>query len=146
MVTLVFAGIRVGALRSAKYGESKNRGTVVQTSVFSVLALLMSFLFYGALGRFDEHRRLVGEEVTALETTYHRLDLIPEPASSHLKQLFREYVDSRIDVYQAGVDPHSEAARRSAALRERIWDGGGCWMPGARVPCPVGDARVRRSE
>lgn len=136
MLTLVFVGKRFGAARSAKYGPSKNRGTIVETSVFAVLALLMSFLFYGALGRFDEHRRLLGHEVATLGTTYHRLDLLPEPSRSHMKELFRDYVDSRIELYQSGVDPSSEAARRSAALRERLWKDAvaGCVQPECSTP------------
>ncbi len=119
MVGLVLLGMRVAARRTAKYGPKP--GKVVETSVFSVLALLLSFSFYGAIGRFDDHRKAIGREVSALDTAYHRLDLLPAPSRPELKRLFRTYVDSRIDLYGTGVDPHSFAAFQSAALREQIW-------------------------
>lgn len=120
MVGLVLLGMRVAARRRAKHGDAKS-ARLVDTSVFGVLALLVSFLFYGALDRFDQHRKILSDEVGALGTAYHRLDLLPTRTQPALKRLFRAYVDSRIDLYGTDADPTTLGAYRSTALRERIW-------------------------
>lgn len=123
MVMLVLLGTRRGARRLARGGEAKLRGNVVDGSVFSLLALLVAFSFYGAVGRFDEHRKLVGAEANVLDGVYHALDLLPPAQRAPLKAKMRDYVQSRIDVYAAAVDPRSEAAARSRVLREQVWSG-----------------------
>jgi hypothetical protein len=139
MIGLVLLGMRFAARRTAKYGDTK-AGRVVETAVFSVLGLLLTFSFYGALSRFDEHRKILGDEVGALDTAYHRIDLLPARAQPDLKALFRTYVDSRIELYGTGVDPNSFAAAWSATLREKIWQRA---VDACKAPdCPASSATL----
>lgn len=121
MVALTLTGYRLGARRIARSTEQKVRGNVVDAAVFGLLGLLLAFSFHGAMGRFDEHRRLVGREVSAIGTLYDRIDLMPPYVQQQLRALLHRYVQSRIDVYEARVDPSSEAAIRSRDLRHEIW-------------------------
>jgi hypothetical protein len=66
---------------------------------------------------------LIAEEVTAIRTAYMRLDLLPSEQRPVLKELFRGYVDSRLEAYRRM--PNAEAAEaemsRSETLQEQIW-------------------------
>jgi hypothetical protein len=65
---------------------------------------------------------LITEEATTIETAYLRLHLVPE-AKPELQELFRRYLDSRLDTYRRL--PNMQAARlemaNSKAIREEIW-------------------------
>ena len=122
MVGLVFVGHTFGARRQTKLGESKVRGNVVDGAVFGLLSLLLAFSFNGAVNRLDTHRQLIADEVTSIGTVAHRIDLLPEAARPAFRQTLREYVQSRVDVYHAKLDPESEPAQRSAVLRDKLWE------------------------
>jgi hypothetical protein len=66
---------------------------------------------------------LIAEEVNGIETAYLRLNLISQDAQPDLRQLFRQYVDSRAETYRRL--PNIEAAEveiaQSKRLQERIW-------------------------
>ena len=111
----------VGARRTAQIGEPKVRGNVVDGAVFGLLSLLLAFSFNGAVNRLDTHRQLIASEVTVIGTVIHRIDLLPEAARPELRKTMREYVQSRVDVYAARLDPNSEPAKRSAMLRDKLW-------------------------
>jgi hypothetical protein len=131
MLVLVSVGHRFGLRAAAKYGESKVRGNVVDGAIFGLLSLLIAFWFNGALSRLDTHRRLIADEVNAISTAWNRVDLLPEGAQAGFRKTLRAYVESRIDVYEAKLDPHSEAATRSARLRHELWHQ-------AMAACPIG--------
>ena len=65
---------------------------------------------------------LITEEATTIETAYLRLHLVPE-AKPELQELFRRYLDSRLDTYRRL--PNMQAARLEMAdskeIREEIW-------------------------
>lgn len=122
MLALAFLGMRLGARRIAHGEEPKVRGNVVDAAVFSLLGLLLAFSFHGSMSRFDEHRRLVGAEVSTIGTLYQRIDLMPDTSQLEMRGLMHDYVQSRIDLYHAALDPSSEEAERSRLLRERLWD------------------------
>lgn len=121
MVGLVFVGHNFGARRVAVHGESKVRGNVVDASVFGLLSLLLAFSFNGAVSRLDTHRQLIADEVSTIGTVAHRIDMLPEAVQPAFRRTLREYVQSRVDVYDAKLDPSSEPALRSARLRENLW-------------------------
>jgi hypothetical protein len=131
MLLLVNLGHRRGLRSAEKYGEGKVRGNVVDGAIFGLLSLLLAFSFNGALSRLDTHRQLIADEVNAISTTWNRIDLLPEVARSAFRTTMRDYVQSRIDVYDAKLDPHSEAATRSARLRHELWRQ-------AMAACPLG--------
>lgn len=123
MLTLLELGRRLGVRRRPKESEGE-RGSLgtIEGAVFALFGLLMAFTFSGAALRFNEKRMLIAEEANTIETAYLRLQLVPE-VRPQLQQLFRRYVDSRIETYRSL--PNMEAARlemaTSKSLQEAIW-------------------------
>jgi hypothetical protein len=124
MLILLETGRRVGIRRRAKEseGERSSLGTV-EGAVFALFGLMMAFTFSGAASRFNEKRMLIAEEANSVETAYLRLHLVPQEAQLALQELFRRYVDSRLETYRRL--PNMQAAEMEMAeskkLQEEIW-------------------------
>jgi len=117
------AGLRLGRRRLAE-GESARTGLgAIDGAVFGLMGLLVAFAFHGAASRFDARRALVIQEANDIGTAYLRLDLLPAPAQPKLRDLFRRYVDTRIEVYHRLPDAASarEALGRADGLQREIW-------------------------
>ena len=123
MLILLETGRRLAIKRRPKESEGAqgSLGTI-EGAVFALFGLLMAFTFSGAGARFNEKRMLIAEEVNTIETAYLRLHLVPQ-AEPKLRELFRQYVDSRLETYRRM--PNMETARlemaHSTKLQEEIW-------------------------
>jgi hypothetical protein len=89
----------------------------IENADFALFGLLLAFTFSGAMGRFDEHRSLATHELNAIDTAYHRLDLLPPETQPPIRQLFRDYVTSRLNRYETSDHSVIPESRR---LREEI--------------------------
>ena len=123
---LFFLGIgrRIGIRRMKEDTEAGAEGVgAVDGAVFALLGLLIAFTFSGASSRFDTRRQLIVEETNDIGTAYLRLDLLPAGAQPSLRESFRRYLDTRIEVYRKL--PDIAAARESLAraneLQPQIW-------------------------
>lgn len=117
-------GRRIGARRLAQEGGSAEKGfAAVEGAVFALLGLVLAFSFSGALSRFDARRQLVVEEANDIGTAWLRIDLLPAGAQPGMRDLFRRYLDSRIEVYRKLPDVVAAKAElgKSAALQAEIW-------------------------
>jgi hypothetical protein len=90
------------------------------------MGLLIAFTFYGAETRFETRRSLIVDEANAIATAYLRLDLLPENAQPELRDKFREYVKSRLAIYQKIPDWEAMEALKSelthsTSLQRQIW-------------------------
>jgi hypothetical protein len=124
MLLFLDIGRRLGVRSLAKDPEGALAGTsAVDGAVFALLGLLTAFTFSGAADRFDERRGLIIEETNAIGTAYLRLDVLPDRAQPPLRDLFRRYVDSRLETYErfADVDWARAGLARSSALQGEIW-------------------------
>jgi len=124
MLLLLEIGRRVGARRLADDPEGAKTGTgAIDGAVFALLGLLVAFTFSGAASRFDERRNLIVEEANDIGTAYLRLDLLPASAQPALRDLFRRYVDSRLDTYRKlpDIDAAMAELARSTKLQGEIW-------------------------
>jgi hypothetical protein len=87
-------------------------------AVFALLGLMLAFTFSGAMSRFEARRALMLEETNAVGTAYLRIDLLPAERQPALRDLFRQYVQARLDTYVDVGSPASLAAyARSLALQ-----------------------------
>jgi len=125
MLVLLEVGRRVGNKRLARDPEGARAGTgAVEGAVFALLGLLIAFTFSGAASRFDARRDLVVQESNAIGTAYLRVDLLPANAQPAMREMFRQYLDARLDVYR--VLPDLEAAYaavgRANDLQKNIWN------------------------
>lgn len=121
------AGRRFGIRWRNRNGESSLGGSgTVGAAVFGLMGLLIAFTFYGAETRFETRRSLIVDEANAIATAYLRLDLLPENAQPELRASFREYVQSRLAIYQKipdweAMDALNSELRHSTALQRQIW-------------------------
>jgi hypothetical protein len=92
-----------------------SESAAIEGAIFALFGLLLAFTFSGAAARYDTHRQLLVEETNDISTAYLRLDLLPPAARPALRQLFRDYVTSRLGLYNTvteGISPATEHLRR----------------------------------
>jgi CDP-diglyceride synthetase len=117
-------GLRFGRRRLATEGESARTGLgAIDGAVFGLMGLLVAFAFHGAASRFDARRQLVIQEANDIGTAYLRVDLLPAAAQPKVRDLFRSYVDARLEVYRRLPDAAAarEALARAEGLQREIW-------------------------
>jgi hypothetical protein len=124
MLILLEIGRRFGVRRRPKESEGERSGLgTVEGAVFALFGLMIAFTFSGAATRFSEKRMLTAEEVNCIETAYLRLHLVSHQAQPALQELFRRYVDSRLETYRRL--PNMVAAEMEMAeskkIQEEIW-------------------------
>lgn len=124
MLIMLETGRRLGVKRRSKESEGERSSLgAVESSVFALFGLLIAFTFSGGANRFNEKRMLIAEEVNAIETAYLRLHLVQQDDQFALQELFRRYVDSRVETYRRL--PNMQAAEtemaKSKKLQEEIW-------------------------
>jgi hypothetical protein len=124
MLILLEIGRRFGVSRRPKESEGE-RGSLgtIEGSVFAVFGLLVAFTFSGGASRFNEKRMLVAEEANSIETAYLRLHLVAPQAQPKLQELFRRYVDSRLEVYHRLPDMQAAEQEmvKSKKVQGEIW-------------------------
>jgi hypothetical protein len=95
----IYGGIflaRFRRKRSIKDQETSVSAIVGATT--ALLAFLLAFTFGLAASRFDARRALLLDEINAIETTFLRTGLIPEPHGAAVRALLKEYVDIRVEL------------------------------------------------
>jgi hypothetical protein len=124
MLILLETGRRLGVRRRGQETDTdrSNLGTI-EGALFAVFGLLMALTFTGATSRFNEKRMLIAQEVNAIQTAYLRLELLPSEQKISLQELFRRYVDSRLEVYRRMPDTQAAAAEMAETdkLQRQIW-------------------------
>lgn len=127
MVTL-FAGLLVGFLvilyigarSSRRSGASDEaRGSApVESAVFALVAFFIAFSFSSAQSRLEKRTELLIEEANAISTAYARVDLCDATAQPHLRSLYDQYVQTRIEGTQ--LLPEMEAAKQKWNQAEKV--------------------------
>ena len=124
MLMLFETGWRIGIdrLKRDREGLAKGGGAV-EAAVFALLGLLLAFTFSGAASRFEARRPLITEEANAIGTAYLRIDLLPADIQPEMRQLFRHYLDTRLQTYSNVKDGVATTLKlnESVALQGEIW-------------------------
>jgi hypothetical protein len=121
MLLLMEIGRRLGVRRRPKEAEGKRGGLgTVEGAVFAMFGLMIAFTFSGAALRFNEKRMLIADEANSIGTAYLRLHLLSQQAQPGLRDLFRSYVDSRLETYHKL--PNMVAAEMEMAKSKKIQD------------------------
>jgi hypothetical protein len=127
ILVLLEIGRRTGVRRIAEEGETASKGlSAIEGAIFGLLGLILAFLFSGALTRFDAGRHLVVEEANDIGTAWLRIALLPADAQPSMRDLFRRYLDSRIEVYRrvpniSDMEAVRAALAGSTNLQGEIW-------------------------
>jgi hypothetical protein len=120
MVALQRAGRRLGERDRQRHAAADDRGTgAAEGAVYGLLGLLIAFTFSGAGGRYEARQHLLVEEANAIGTAWLRLDLLPTSAQPHLRDLFRRYVDVRIENSRTPLGDQA----KTLDLQTQIWSG-----------------------
>lgn len=116
--------VREGRAKDGSGADEKTDIALVLGAVVTLLSLLLGFTYAMSEARFEARRQLVIEEANAIGTTYLRAKTMPEPQSSEIRELLRQYTALRIETASmTGSDP--EALRgmenRTKQLHGLIW-------------------------
>lgn len=117
-------GRRIGKARLLHHPEGLAKGGgAVEAGVYGLLGLLVALTFSGGASRFEARRHLVTEEANAISTAYYRINLLPAAAQPGMRQLFREYLDTRLETYRKLPDIGAAmmGLARSNQLQGEIW-------------------------
>lgn len=140
MLVAAEVGVRLGRIRAAKDPEGSYVGVgAIEGAVLALLGLILAFTFSGASSRLDTRRQLIVQEANAIGTAYLRLDLLPPNEQPDVRQLFRKYLDARLEVYEELGNPaESDAARANAeSLQRQIWTRAEAGTHGQNSAIPV---------
>jgi len=114
------AGFRFGRWwQDRTPGEQEGPTGMLVGSILALLAFLLAVTMGMAADRFDARRAIVLDEANSIGTTYLRAGYLPEPASSQIRELLREYVPIRIVLTDA-TDAEKDIAE-STAIQRQLW-------------------------
>jgi hypothetical protein len=122
MILFQEVGRRTGASMLARGRKTSGTGAM-EGAVFALLGLLIAFTFSGATARFDQRRALIVEEANDIGTAYLRIDLLHPEDQPALRELFRAYLNSRIETYRKlpDIDAAMSTLAGSVKLQGEIW-------------------------
>jgi hypothetical protein len=123
MVAFLELGYRIGSYASEKI-ETAHEGTcTIQAAVFALLGLLLGFTFANGISHLDQRRQLIVQESNAIGTAYLRLDLLSANQQPEMRHLFRQYLDSRLEMYEKLPDLKAAdiELEHSTRLQQQIW-------------------------
>ncbi len=124
MIACFAVGNRVKAYQVRKHFKFLAEGfTAVEGSLLGLLALFLSFTFGIANSRYETRYQVMVKEANNISTSYLRSDLFPDSVRDVFRQQIKQYLDRRIDLYDAGSDPVKTAAAQqtSSAQSHLIW-------------------------
>lgn len=124
MIFFLELGRRLRLRSRAKETEKSAGGLgVVDGALFGLMGLVLAFTFSGAASRFDDRRSLIVEEANDIGTAYLRIELLSSTAQAQLREMFRRYVDTRIETYRVLPDYDAAMARiaRANEIQREIW-------------------------
>lgn len=124
MLALLETGRRLGQRRLKRDPDGARAGAAtVEGAILALLGLLVAFTFSGAASRFDTRRQLIVQEANVIGTAWLRLDLLPENDRAALQDLFRRYLDSRLEIYRklADIESARQEFKNSTRIQGEIW-------------------------
>jgi uncharacterized membrane protein (Fun14 family) len=105
--------------------KSDTSGVVdtVHAASLGLAGLLFGFTFAMSAARFENRKQLVLEEANAIGTAHLRAALVIEPHSGELQRILKEYVDNRLEFFNAANDiARLDACETGAsAMHARMW-------------------------
>jgi hypothetical protein len=95
----------------------------IQGALLGLLALLVGFTFALSVSRYETRRNLIVDEANAIGTCYLRAALLPDAHRGPVEELLREYVQVRLDFFDAGNqrDQIMAAVDKAAAIQGQLW-------------------------
>ncbi len=126
VLTIVAALMAEGGYRFGRWwqkrtpDEKEGPTAMIVGSLLALMGFLLAITTGMASDRFDKRRELVLAEANSVGTTYLRAGYLPEPASSEIRDLIREYVPLRISKTDDLENVRVRMAR-SVELHAKLW-------------------------
>lgn len=129
-VAVTLASVEAGqwlGVRRAKLPEHERESeaavSAVSGAVLALLAFVLALTFGAAASRYDLRRDALMGDVIAIQTTYMRAGLVPDPYKTLTRSLLRDYVEVRMSVGDVYADPEQlQALRaRTTAITNMLW-------------------------
>jgi hypothetical protein len=115
-------GFRLGRwLQDPEPGVQHAPTGLLIRSILALLAFLLAVTMGMASHRFDRRRAIVLDEANSVGTTYLRAGYLPEPASTQIRGLLREYVPLRIVATDANAVDLAANIQRSQDILHELW-------------------------
>jgi len=116
-----FGSAILGRRRDPSEDIHDDYGTILAATL-TLLGLIIGFTFSMAVSRYDQRKNLEEEEANAIGTAYVRADLLPDSDGARVRTLLKQYLDVRLQFYDApnAQDLTANAARR-AKLQAELW-------------------------
>jgi hypothetical protein len=118
----IWLGIRLARRRGKLSKPAEEEGPIgtVAGATLGLLAFILAFTFGVTSSRFDTRRQLLLDDVTSIETTALRADLVPEPHRSQVREIMRQYIELRINLPRESI-PVRERIEQSEELQRQLW-------------------------
>lgn len=107
--------------KSSSDSIAKSDIALILGAVLTLLALLLGFTYAMSQSRFETRRQLVIDQANAIGTTYLRAKTLPEPSSSEVQELLRQYAALRIEVARS-MDDSPEKIREWGNKTKKFHD------------------------
>jgi hypothetical protein len=115
-------GFRLGRWwQEREPGEQEGPTSLLVGSILALLAFLLAVTMSMASDRFDTRRGIVLDEANSIGTTFLRAGYLPQPQSTQIKELLREYVPLRIVVTDAKAVDLADDIKRSQEILTEVW-------------------------
>ena len=118
-------GYRLGGRGRQTHNESTRTQIVsIQAAILGLLSLLLGFTFAMALSRFEYRKQMVVEESNAIGTAALRAQFLPPPHEAEVSELFRRYVEIRLDsvLFTEQSSPaRQQLDSETRQLQSRLW-------------------------
>ncbi|HSE33867.1 MAG TPA: hypothetical protein VLA93_20010 [Pyrinomonadaceae bacterium] len=124
LIVLLSAGLGIYLARSRKrrLKSEEDAGPIgmAGSATLGLLAFILAFTFGLTASRFDSRKQLFLDEVTAIETTAMRSDLIPEPHRTEVRELLHKYIELRLNFPQT-KEAALERVKQSEEVQRQLW-------------------------
>lgn len=103
---------------------AKSAFDITEGAIFTLMALLVTFTFSGAMQRFDHRRLSIIDEANAIGTAYLRLDMLSDHDAKVLRTDFKDYLAARLAAYKAvpDFDRVTIELAKANVIQKRIWE------------------------
>jgi hypothetical protein len=98
----------------------------IQGGILGILGLLLGFTFAMAITRYEARKSMVVDEANAIGTASLRGRLLPAPHQTQVADLFKQYVEARIQSVQLGSEGQvpRDLEDQVGKLQEELWSHG----------------------
>jgi hypothetical protein len=127
MLCFTEVGRRLGRISMQRESEGPGGAfAVLEGGVFGLMGLLIALTFSTSASRLEERRQMIVDETNAIGTAWLRIALLPEAKQSAMRQVFKQYTDTRLAFFQdmADLKAATHALHRTNALQGEIWSQG----------------------